>query len=65
MRSPLVKSHSRFCGTALLHNFQSYCPRAKIAQTHSSPAHKLNGFVYHGNWLHNLLIYASMGGYRQ
>lgn len=50
---------------ALLHNFQPYCPRAKIAQTYKSPAHKLNGFVYHDNWLHNLLISASMGGYRQ
>lgn len=50
---------------ALLHNFQPYCPRAKIAQTYKSPAHRLNGFVYHDNWLHNLLISASMGGYRQ
>lgn len=50
---------------ALLHNFQPYCPRAKIAQTYNSPAHKLNGFVYHDNWLHNLLLSASMGGYRQ
>jgi len=50
---------------ALLHNFQPYCPRAKVAQTYTSPAHKLNGFVYHDNWLHNLLISASMGGYRQ
>lgn len=50
---------------ALLHNFQPYCPRAKVAQKHRSPAHKLNGFVYHDNWLHNLLISASMGGYRQ
>ena len=23
------------------------------------------GFVYHDNWLHNLLISASMGGYQQ
>ena len=50
---------------ALLHNFQPYCPRAKVAQTHQSPAHRLNDFVYHDNWLHNLLISASMGGYRQ
>jgi hypothetical protein len=50
---------------ALLHNFQPYCPRAKPAQTYKSPAHRLNGFVYHDNWLHNLLISASMGGYRQ
>lgn len=50
---------------ALLHNFQPYCPRAKVAQMYKSPAHKLNGFVYHDNWLHNLLLAASMGGYRQ
>jgi hypothetical protein len=50
---------------ALLHNFQPYCPRAKVAQCYQSPAHKLNSFVYHDNWLHNLLISASMGGYRQ
>ena len=50
---------------ALLHNFQPYCPRARAAQRYQSPAHKLNGFVYHDNWLHNLLISASLGGYRQ
>lgn len=47
---------------ALLHNFGPYCPRAKISQTYSSPAHKLNGFVYHQNWLHNLLISTSLSG---
>jgi len=45
---------------ALLHDFGPYCPRAKICQTYSSPAHKLNGFVYHQNWLHNLLISTSL-----
>lgn len=50
---------------ALLHNFRPYCPRASVADRYQSPAHKLNGFVYHDNWLHNLLISASMGGYRQ
>jgi hypothetical protein len=50
---------------ALLHNFRPYCPRASVADQYQSPAHKLNGFVYHDNWLHNLLISASMGGYRQ
>lgn len=50
---------------ALLHNFHPYSPRAKIKQTYESPAHKFNDFVYHDNWLHNLLISASMGGYRQ
>jgi hypothetical protein len=49
---------------ALLHNFLPYCPRVKCATTYQSPAHKLNGFVYHDNWLQNLLVSASMGGFR-
>ncbi|MFZ6028628.1 MAG: hypothetical protein ACOYYS_13000 [Chloroflexota bacterium] len=47
---------------ALLHNFGPYCPRARTRQVYSSPAHKLNGFVYHDNWLHNLMISTSMSG---
>jgi hypothetical protein len=47
---------------ALLVNFLPYCPRAAVAEQYRSPAHKLNGFVYHDKWLHNLLISASMGG---
>jgi hypothetical protein len=50
---------------ALLANFLPYCPRAAVAAQYRSPAHKLNGWVYHDNWLHNLLISASMGGYSQ
>ena len=46
---------------SLLHNFWPYCPRAKSGQKFRSPAHKLNGFVYHENWLHNLLISSSHG----
>lgn len=45
---------------ALLHNFGPYCPRAKIRLRYQSPAHRLNGFVYHENWLHNLLVSTSM-----
>ena len=30
--------------------------------TRRSPFHDLNGFEYHPNWLHNLLIASSMGG---
>ena len=48
---------------ALFHNFWPYCPRAKISQQFSSPAHKLNGYVYHSNWLHNLLISTSAVGF--
>ncbi len=47
---------------ALFHNFQPFCPRAPIRAQYLSPFHKLNGFVYHDNWLHNLLVAASLGG---
>jgi hypothetical protein len=46
-------------GWAVLHNFGPYCPRATIRAKYQSPAHQLNGFVYHANWLHNLLISTS------
>ena len=29
-----------------------------------SPFYDLNGFQYHPNWLHNLLIASSLGGLR-
>lgn len=45
---------------ALFHNFQPYCPRANIRQHYLAPVHKLNGSVYHENWLQNLLISTSM-----
>jgi hypothetical protein len=44
---------------ALTHNFRPFCPRAKIGEQFRSPFHRLNGFVYHDNWLHNLLIASS------
>jgi hypothetical protein len=46
----------------LFHDFMPYCPRAKIRERAISPAHQLNGFVYHDNWLHNLLISTSCAG---
>jgi hypothetical protein len=49
---------------ALFHNFWPYCPRAQISQHYISPAHQLNGRVYHRNWLHNLLISTSVAGGR-
>ncbi len=50
---------------ALLYNFSPYCDRSKISKKFKSPAHYINGFVYHDNWLQNLLISASMRGFRQ
>ena len=48
---------------ALEWNFHPYgarCRRDDAARR--SPFHDLNGFEYHRNWLHNLLIASSMGG---
>ena len=50
---------------ALIWNFHPDCARTLANDmTLSSPFEDLNGFCYHGNWLHNLLIAGSMNGYR-
>ena len=50
---------------ALQWNFHPYGARLRRDQTSRvSPFHDLNGFQYHSNWLHNLLIASSMGGLR-
>jgi hypothetical protein len=44
-------------------NFHPYGARTRRDDpTRRSPFHDLNGFEYHSNWLHNLLIASSMGG---
>lgn len=46
-------------------NFHPFGARLRHDQpSRVSPFHDLNGFVYHRNWLHNLLIASSMGGLR-
>ena len=51
---------------ALCWNFHPYGRRARPqARWTSSPFTELNGFSYHENWLHNLLIASSMGGWRR
>jgi hypothetical protein len=46
-------------------NFHPYGARLRRDQpSRVSPFHDLNGFQYHPNWLHNLLIASSMGGLR-
>lgn len=48
---------------ALQWNFHPYGRRLRGANPErQSPFADLNGFQYHGNWLHNLLIAASLGG---
>jgi hypothetical protein len=50
---------------ALQWNFHPYGARLRRDQpSRVSPLHDLNGFQYHPNWLHNLLIASSMGGLR-
>jgi len=53
-------------GWALIQNFAPSNPitRKKYDDGFQSPAERLNKFRYHENWLHNLLISASLGGYR-
>jgi hypothetical protein len=52
-------------GWTLIHNFAPYNPKTvKKLNGSRSPAERLNNFRYHDNWLHNLFISASLGGYR-
>jgi len=53
---PGVGAHSQFRSLK-----SSYCKKYDGLQ---SPAERLNGFSYHENWLRNLLISASSGGFR-
>jgi hypothetical protein len=53
-------------GWALIHNFAPSCPEAaRQSPGLRSPAERLNGMRYHAEWLQNLLISASLGGYRR
>ena len=46
-------------------NFHPYSARVRRENpARQSPFADLNGFVYHANWLQNLLVAASMGGHR-
>lgn len=51
---------------ALLYNFTPWGPEAQRANDGwQSPAERLNQHSYHDNWLHNLLVSASLAGYRR
>jgi hypothetical protein len=50
---------------ALLHNFAPWSPQGQRANDgYRCPAERLNRHRYHDNWLHNLLVSASLAGYR-
>lgn len=61
----LMTAEYRIRAWALIHNFRPFCPRSQPYQdSFLSRTHRLNGFVYHQHWLHNLLISSSMAGFR-
>lgn len=50
---------------ALLRNFAPWHPATTKANAGwQSPAERLNKHRYHDNWLHNLMVSTSLGGYR-
>jgi hypothetical protein len=51
---------------SLLHNFRPWGKKAaKANQGWNSPAERLNGYRYRDDWLQNLLVSASLGGFRR
>lgn len=51
---------------ALLHNFRPWHPAtARANDGWRSPAERLNKHRYHDDWLQNLLVSASLGGFRR
>ena len=58
-----AEKHSR--AWALLYNFAPWSPATvKANDGWRSPAERLNEHRYHEDWLHNLLVSASLAGYR-
>jgi hypothetical protein len=49
---------------ALVWNFHPYSTRSRHEGLRASPFEELNGFQYHSNWLQNMLVAASLGGWR-
>ena len=61
----LMTAEYRIRAWALIYNFRPFCPRSQpYKDNFQSRTHRLNGFVYHPNWLHNLLISSSLAGFR-
>lgn len=59
------KTTANFRAFALLYNFSPSCPATwKNDGSLKSPAARINQHVYHQNWLCNLYISASLGGFR-
>ena len=50
---------------ALVHNFAPYSPFTQKKLGVQSPFERLNGKKYSDNWLTNLMLASSLGGYRK
>jgi cytochrome c556 len=64
-RGDMEANTKNFRAFALLYNFAPSCP--KVTKVHgqlTSPAARLNEFVYAKSWLENLLTAASLNGYK-
>jgi hypothetical protein len=61
----IISTTKNFRAFALLHNFSPSCIQAwDETCTLTSPAARLNNYIYHDNWLQNLLIATSVGNLR-
>jgi hypothetical protein len=61
-----AEAEQRLRGWALIQNFAPLCPwTVRETPELRSPAERLNQKRYHPEWLQNLLISASLGGYRR
>ncbi len=62
-----VEAGERHCRAwALLFNFRPWNPAtARVNEGWPSPAERVNKYRYHDNWLHNLLVSASLAGFRR
>jgi len=49
---------------AMVWNFHPYCTRSRHEGIGASPFEELNGFQYHSNWLQNMMVAASLRGWR-
>ena len=62
----VASTTKNFRAFALLYNFTPSCPAVRKRDTIlSSPAARLNGFVYHADWLQNLVIAASAANFKR
>jgi len=59
-----VSSERRLRGMALLNNFRPFAPRSNQPRHFQSPANRLSGKLYCKSWIENLVLAASLRGYK-